>query len=188
MTAGYQPFLRGDLLAILNRYEAIESDIFQDFRVCLNRIESEVNSFRSLPLNQWNWNSWIGFYGEMKKTFPDGNWGYVANPSGGFLGFWFSWHHNAYLQMEQEKFCFKIEVENRDEQSAERQRWHDAIMTAGNAAGVKLRKPDRFGLGSYMTVCVLNEEYRQTKDGILDLDATVDFIRKLSVMLKTVQL
>lgn len=186
MSAGYQPFLRGDLLAILNRYEFIESEIFQDFRACLNRIESEVNSFRSLPLSQWNWNSWIGFFGEMKKAFPDGNWGYVANPSGGFLGFWFSWQQNAYLQMEQEKFCFKIEVENGGEQAAERQRRHDAIMAAGLSSGMKLKKPDRFGLGCYMTVCVLDEEYRKTKAGLLDWDATVEFVRGLSTLLKKV--
>jgi hypothetical protein len=186
--AGYQPFLRGDLLAILNRYEAVESDIFQDFRACLNSIEREVNSFRELPLNQWSWNSWIGFYGEMKKAFPDGNWDYVANPSGGFLGFWFSWHHNAYLQMEQEKFCFKIEVEGREEQPTERQNWHDVIMAAGTAAGIKLRKPDRFGLGTWMTVCVLDEEYRQTKDGVLDVGATAEFVKRLSALLKSVAL
>lgn len=186
MAAGYEPVLRSDLLAILNRYDSIGSDIFQDFRACLKRIDNEVNSFRTLPLNQWNWNSWIGFFGEMKKAFPDGNWGYVANPSGGFLGFWFSWHHNAYLQMEQEEFCFKIEVENRDEQSAERQRWHDAIMTTGSTAGIKLKKPNRFGKGSYMTVCVLDEEYRKTKEGLLDVKATVDFVRGLSTLLKKV--
>ncbi len=186
--AGYQPFLRGDLLAILNQYESVDSDIFQDFRACLNEVEYEVQSFRRLPLQEWKWNSWIGFYVEMKKAFPDGNWDYVANPSGGFLGFWFSWHQNAYLQLEQEKFCFKIEVDDREQQSSERQQWHEAILSAGTAAGFNLRKPDRFGLGSYMTVCVLNEEYRKTKDGVLDFEATIELIGRISAMLKMVRL
>lgn len=188
MSAGYQPFLRGDFLGILNRYESVQSDIFQDFRVSLNAIESEVQSFQRLPLAQWKWNSWVGFYGEMKKAFPDGNWDYVVNPSGGFLGFWFSWHQNAYLQLEEGKFCFKIEVDDPSQQAEERWRWHEAIMQAGTAAGFKIKKPDRFGLGCYMTVCVLDEEYRKTKDGVLDLGATVDFIRSLSGMLKTVKI
>jgi len=188
MAAGYQPVLRKDFLDILNRYESIDSDIFQDFRASLNEVEYEVQSFRRLPLQDWKWNSWIGFYVEMKKAFPDGNWDYVANPSGGFLGFWFSWHQNAYLQMEQEKFCFKIECETREQQQAERQKWHDAILSAGKSGEFNLKKPDRFGLGSFMTVCVLDEEYRKTKDGVIDVDATVDFLKKLSDMLKTVAL
>lgn len=186
--AGYQPFLREELLAILNQHENIGSEIFQDFRACLNEIERSVQSFRVLPLSEWRWDQWVGFYVQLKKAFPDGNWGYVANPSGGFLGFWFSWHQNAYLQLEEGKFCFKIEVEDPQQQADERWRWHESIMVAGVTEGFKLRKPDRFGLGSYMTVCVLDDEYRKTKDGILDLESTIDLIRSLSTMLKTVKI
>ena len=124
----------------------------------------------------------------MKEDFPDGNWDDVANPRGGFMGFWFSWNQNAYLQMEEEYLCFKIEIENPEVQVAERWRLHEAIMEAGTAVGLKLRKPGRFGKGTYMTVCILDEEYRKTRDGLIALAETVDFIRKISAFLAVVKL
>lgn len=187
-SAGYALFLRKDLLSILNKYEDIESDIFQDYRASLNELEAAVQSFRTLPLNQWHWHSWIGFYLEMQKYFPEGKWGFVPNRSGGFLGFWFSGNTNAYLQMEQEKFCFKITVGGRSQQVAERWQWHEAILAEGTEAGFKLKKPDKFGRGTCMTVCVLDEEYRKTKSGVLDLEATVAFVSRISDMLRAVKL
>lgn len=185
---GYEPFLRADLLKILNRHASIRSEVFQNFREHLNRVEYSVQSFRTLPVEKWNRDSWIGFYAELKRNISDGNWDYVANPSGGFMGFWFSHHSESYLQLEQEKFCFKIVVDDKEIQASRRWKWHEAVMSSANKVGLKVKKPCRFGKGTYMTVCVLNEEYRKTKDGLLDFAATENLIQKISDFLDTVKL
>ena len=50
-----------------------------------------------------------------------GEWAYVSNPRGGFIGFWWHWKTDAnckqYIQLEHEKLCFKIEVENKNERT-----------------------------------------------------------------------
>jgi len=191
--AGYKPFLRGDLLAVLNAYEDVHSEIFQDYRVRMNSIEESVQSFKTQPLNKWSWDSWIGFYMALKKELGGGDWGYVANPSGGFLGFRFSGHNNAYLQLEKKReepgnLCFKIEVLERERQTADRWAWHAAFMEASKNTEFSLKKPDRFGKGTYMTVCVLDEEYRKTNNEVLDMQGTVQKIQKISDFMKTVSL
>lgn len=39
-----------------------------------------------------------------------------------------------------------------------------------------------------MTVCILDEEYRKTKNGILDLTATISFLQRISDFLDTIKL
>lgn len=186
---GYFPFLRRDLLMVLNKHEDIESDIFQDFRSRMNSIEASIQSFLDLPLGDWQRQSrdiWIGFYMALQGEFPDAGWGYVANQSGGFMCFSFSWQGAAYLQLEQDKLCFKIDVKERRNRAHQRWAWHNAFMAAAKSAGLKLRKPHRFGTGSTMTVCLLDEEYRKVKNGVLDMPETVRFIKKISDFMKTV--
>ena len=117
---GYLALERCDLLNILEsdigKVAKEKSDILSDFSNNMRRIENEVQSFLTLPPKNWSWNSWKGFYTSLQNALQDGNWDYVANPSGGFLGFW--WHFGRtndlelYLQLEQDKFCFKIWVDD----------------------------------------------------------------------------
>lgn len=186
---GYQPFLRADFLNILNRYKGTNS-ILVDYRGYLQSITDKVESYKSKKLSEWNWHSWVGFYLELQKRFGNGHWDYVANPTGGFLGFW--WHFQGnddceqYLQLEQDKFCFKIWVNNEDERKSLRLKWHKIINNKAKDIDLNLVKPTRFGNGRYMTVCVFNGEYREVKDGIIDMDKTIDLLKKAESLLKLV--
>ncbi len=183
---GYLVLNRVDILAILEDHNGAlakrQSDILSCFATYLRQIEDDVESYLSLPLEKWTWNSWKGFYSCLQKELDQATWDYVPNPSGGFLGLW--WHFRAddlceaYLQLEQEKFCFKIVMEDAEKRSESRARWHDLILQRGPQRGLRIRRPKRFGNGDYMTVAILDQEYRVTNsDGIIDLHATIAVLR-----------
>lgn len=180
--SGYIRISRVDLLTIFEdepaRVAKEQSDIFRDFSAHLRRIEDDVRSYRTSPLSAWSWEAWKGFYSKLQEEMRDGHWDYVANPSGGFLGFW--WYFggddafNIYLQLEHEKLCFKIWVKDAKKRSELRQHWHDKIMAAGKAHNLPVKRPSRFGLGEYMTVAVLATDYRITgDDGLIDMGKTL---------------
>jgi hypothetical protein len=180
--SGYIRIKRAELLAIVESEEAqgakVHSDILSDFSAHLRRIEDDVQSYRTTRHSQWSWNGWKGFYSKLQTEMGDGRWDYVANPSGGFLGYW--WHFrgddtfNVYLQLEEGKLCFKIWVNDVQKRKELRNRWHETIMTAGKARGLSLRRPRRFGLGEYMTVALLAVDYRMTgENSLLDMDNTI---------------
>ena len=159
-----------------------QSDIFRDFCNYLRHIEDDVQSFLVLPPSKWSWNSWKGFYTTLQKQLQDGNWDYVANPSGGFLGFW--WHGErddeceVYLQLEQEKFCFKVSVDNAEKRHELRQRWHELIMSKCPVHKLRAKRPDRFGNGQYMTVAILDQEYRAVgSTGLIDMSETIRILK-----------
>jgi hypothetical protein len=183
---GYHALRRRDLLEIFEsesgKLAKSQSDIFCDFSDYMRHIEDDVQSFLILPLPEWAWNSWKGFYTEIQRKLHDGNWDYVANPAGGFLGFW--WHFNGadeckvYLQLEQEKFCFKISVDNAERRRDLRQHWHEKISSKCPEYGLKAKRPDRFGNGQYMTVAILDQEYRiVNSDGVINMAETLEILK-----------
>ncbi len=183
--AGYKPFLRQDMLRILNngRRAGVQHPIFLDYCEYLQRIEDRACSFGTLPLNEWDSYSWQGFYLELQKVLG-GNWGYVPNQSGGFMGFW--WHSydcedcEVYLQLDEKRFCFEIAVPEKSARTSFRRQWYDAIMQASRNFSYPITKPKRFGHGRCMTVAILDGDHRQSDaNGILDLEATVKYLRKL---------
>jgi len=186
---GYQPFLRKDFLSILNAYNGTNA-ILVDYRAHLQSISNKVESYKAIELSKWGWHSWVGFYLELQKRLGNGDWAYVANPNGGFLGFWWNFQGDdeckQYLQLEQDKFCFKIWVKNEDQRRTLRSKWHKTIRDKAEDVELNLVKPTRFGNGEYMTVCVFNGEYRKTIGGVVDMEATVIQLRKAENLLELI--
>lgn len=186
---GYQPFSRADFLSVLSFYKG-KNSILIDYRNYLQSITDNINSYKMIELSKWGWYSWIGFYLELQKRLGDGCWDYVANPNGGFLGFWWHFQGNSeceqYLQLEQDKFCFKVWVKKESQRKHLRSKWHKIISNKAGDTQLNLVRPIRFGYGEYMTVCVFDGEYRKTTDGIIDMDATIAQFRKAEELLKSV--
>ena len=117
---GYEVVNRRQLLAFFEKYPA-ENPIYADFTDRLAQIEESEESWRRLPIGKWHWDCWVGFYQFLDERLKVENWGYVSNPSGGFLGLWWNFRKwqgcNVYWQIEQERLCLKLgEVEeNRQE-------------------------------------------------------------------------
>ena len=188
--AGYALVSRKRLLAILGPYATTPgaNAIARDFHDRLTHVDREVESFRDQPPAQWTWLAWQGFYLELQAKLFDGEWGYVANPAGGFQGFW--WHVKKaqrceqYLQLEEAALCFKIGVEQPENRARFRDRWHTRLLEQGRKHGLNVVKPRRLGFGQTMTVAVLEADYRVTdQEGRLDVGATVARLREAEVVL-----
>lgn len=194
---GYAPFVRENMLPILRSglNKGIKNAIYEDFLSHLENIENGIASYHTVPLNTvWDWPTWIGFFKALNETMKGaGAWRYVPNPRGGFLGFYWAWRNIAgsspcrlFIQLEWNKICFKINVDDKDAQRRLRGEWHDLIC---RAAGGFAMKAGRFGKGKWMTLAVHGEDsepadYRVAKaDGTVDVNATLAKLREAEVIL-----
>jgi hypothetical protein len=177
--AGYQIVCRWQLIALLQDYlkQGGSDSVARDFYDHLVGIESDVHAFRTLQLSQWSSYAWQGFYSEVQRVLDKGEWGKVANPSGGFLGFWWNFHSDGdckqYFQLEQKALCFKIEAREGANRSELRSHWMTRLLATSRDLKFPAIKPKRLGLGQTMTVAVFDGEYRVTnKDGTLDFEGS----------------
>ncbi len=187
---GYSLFLRKDILNVLKFGErlGVTNQIFRDYHSYIQLIEDDVNSYRTLPVEKWTWNSWIGFFMGLQQEFKDGEWDYVPNPSGGFLGIWWYWKtwrgYDVYLQLEFDKLCLRIHVKDSSLQSQYRNSWHQTIMKQSKNSKLKVQKPPRFGKGKWMTSAILSSDYRETDaEGKLDFQKTMEILHEAERLL-----
>ncbi len=180
---GYFPISRADVLSVLSQYMG-KNNVLLNYREYLQGRQESIESYKTLPVSNWHWDSWIGFYQYLQTELQSGNWDYVPNPSGGFLGFWWSWNFDKdcdhYLQLEQEKLCFKIWVGDNWDKRKTRSYWHELIIDCATdlETNLTVTKPTRFGNGRFMTVCIASNEYRITDEhGVIDLVKTVNMIK-----------
>lgn len=160
--AGYRIVLRNDILKCLKTYTGSNAMLIY-YRDYLEAHELATQSFKKLPVADWSWNAWEGFYKELEeKKIIDGSWGYVSNPSGGFLGAWWHWvdfsSGQMYLQFEQGDLCFKIcpSCDTRD-RSAVRDKSYSVFMKMAKDFP-EIHKPNRFGAGQYMTIAKVSRD------------------------------
>ncbi|WP_156289421.1 PD-(D/E)XK nuclease family protein [Oceanobacillus salinisoli] len=191
--AGYEVVTRSEILSLLSEgiNRGVESDIFRDYYDYLVEINENYKSYESRLISKWTWLGWQGFYTEIQK-YIDGNWGYVANANGGFLGCWWNFHdledHKLHLQLEQKvkdgksygELCFKIAVPEKEKRPCLRNNWYKRIVHNSVKYQLETVKPTSFGNGHTMTVAILRDDYRRTDhEGIIDLDETVKLLRKV---------
>lgn len=185
---GFSIIDRHELITFIKKYD-IDNDVYNDFKENLISIESSVNSYVNLPIDKWHWNSWQGFYKNLENHIKVSDWRYVSNPSGGFLGLW--WHFlnwkncYVYLQIEQGNLCFKL-GEVYENHSKLRNEWYSIIMEKAKEEGInEIRKPQRFGSGTYMTVAIIDREYWLGKDEeLIEMDKVVENLKKYETFLE----
>ncbi|MGP4963801.1 PD-(D/E)XK nuclease family protein [Psychrobacter celer] len=185
---GFYPVNRRDLLDLFNSEQNAalqESDIYSDYLNHLQSIEEAVQSFKSKPVNEWKKRTWIGFFQYLQYYLGEGNWGYVANPSGGFMGFWGLGHKvenniDIYLQIEQKKICFKMSVPNKEGRSKIRDELYKLFKTEASEFDLKVTKPKRFGSGRHMTFAVLDTDIFESENSIdlRQVDKLMDEVQK----------
>lgn len=205
----YKVFNRKEFLEVLNHYKG-SNPILLDFRAYLQEWEDDTNSFKDWKeeeRTQWSKYAWQGFLRHIEEEFincmREGWWGYVSNPAGGFWGF--SWDFNGiekeeavYLQLEivpgepeEQKLCFKVRVDNKENRNVARNKWHKWCMAAvAEVAGIEATKPKRFGAGKHMTVVQWGKEGKERgtwlafdSDSRLDKEATVANLKKAEAVL-----
>jgi len=190
-TSGYSPFMRKDLLNVLEFgiRNNITNDILTDFYMHLMDYETEFNKYAVAPVSEWikSSASIIGFLSAIQKELKDAKaeWGYVNNESGGFWGLW--WHSHKlenndeiYLQIEVYnaltiKLCYKIYVDDKAIRASRR----NAVYNKITGSDHNFIKPKKFGTGSCMTVAIYKGNFPMSNlDGFIDFKKTVDILKE----------
>ena len=148
---------REDVLSVLKQSTTTNA-IFCDYVEHLQKIQDLTDSYLSSPIKKWSWEAWQGFYMALEKELHTGDRGYVANPSGGFLGFWWHWNSIAsntdvdiYLQLEEKKLCVKSYQKGGVEKGYI---YSSQLVELAKEKNISLVKPDRLRKGTTMTLAV----------------------------------
>ena len=184
---GFYPVTRRDLLDLFNSEQNAalqESDIYSDYHNYLQSIEEAVQSFKSQPVKEWKKRAWIGFFQYLQSYLEEGNWKYVANKSGGFMGFWafkqVVGDVAVYLLLEQNKVCFKVSVPSSEGRSKIRNELYKLFKIEASKFDLNVTKPKRFGSGKDMTFAILDTDVFESED-LIDLqqvDSLMDKVQK----------
>jgi len=85
-------FTREILLELFRPFKGrIQNQIFLDYLDYLEWIDSKISSYQRLPIANWSYRSYIGCFKNLCNTILKSerkSWGYVSNPTGGFMGLW----------------------------------------------------------------------------------------------------
>lgn len=184
---------RKDLLDFFSAH-SVENDIYKDFVSNLDRIEALSESFRTRPIGKWSWGSWCGFLSyldEVRDKDDWGEWKYVANPSGGFLGA--CWHfltwrdYKVYLQIEQDihgnefgpcRLCLKIQ-DVKENHVKVRKEWANVVLAHAKECGDTEIRPARTRKGENMTVAAIDsKDWLGPDDSIVDLEQVAARLHK----------
>lgn len=193
--ATYPVLNRGDLIELLKEavVQGCTNAILVDFHAHLERIEDEVKSFLTTsptkdPWGGWTGLAWQGFFRRLQAEGVQGGWSYVANPSGGFMAFWWggATESPVYLQLENERLCFKVSVAPEEDKRGIRRSWSERIIRAGQQRGLNVARPGRFGSGNTMTVASIKEYRMVNPDGILDMEGTLGVLREAETLLREI--
>ncbi|VEF46917.1 Uncharacterised protein [Bacillus freudenreichii] len=178
-SAGYIPFTRKMMLKVLEKGKDVSNAIFLDYYRHLQRLDKKVSSFWVTPVSEWSAFAWQGFYQELQKELG-GDWGYVANPRGGFWGFWWGRDRNEkyYYQLEQQKLCVKVVAADDDNKRELRNQVMDEILLRSDKEGLSLQKPARVMSGRTMTVAERHDYIATDAEGLVNMDLTIGKLKK----------
>ncbi|GAB2580170.1 PD-(D/E)XK nuclease family protein [Spirosoma areae] len=198
----FETYLRKDFLKVLRhgKVNELTNAIYDDFLQHLEEIDTVIQQFSTKELIHWQNKDWIGFFMVLYDSRPklyepleddQANWNYVANPAGGFFGFW--WYFKGvpdepfvpYLQLEQHSLCFKIMVEGESDKRDARDKAYQKIKQMASQLNAIVERPERMGNGKFMTVARWKDDYRVFRNGQLDLDATLENLKKAQQILDT---
>jgi hypothetical protein len=197
--AGFIPFSREMMISILSDYvnnldEKGGNNIIIDYYDYLVYLDGQINGFKSLPKEEWGWYAWQGFLSTIHEKLG-GEWDYVANPGGGFLGLW--WHGRSgkiddkefeyYLQIEYDRLIFKLMPYDRNDFYELRDYFRGILFPMAKELKINIYKYGR--IGTYPGVARYDGDCRVFgQDGKIDMDATFELLNKMEKLLDAVAL
>ena len=189
---GFTVIDRKAVLSVLNRSKS-ENNIFTEFRDNLNEIETRTNSFNKFENIVSDWKAAEGFFIKLQELIlPEwSDWRYVANQTGGFLGFWYCWTGC-------DNYCLHIQIENALDYGIKLvikiDDWEPNIDTMYSALsklhsdakdiGLSIIKPDRFRAGETSTLAIVENAFPVNSDGNIEITEFTKTLKKLEDLLK----
>ena len=140
-------FLRRDLINTLEGFKDTGNVIVDDFRTYLQKWEDDTNRWRSVHYNCWQLSQREGFYAALEerwrsKYYDWSGWGYVPNPSGGFLGWWGG---SERIGTEEQDLVIYLQIDNGTR----------LTVRLGRGPGNKVRSPIMYeALRAIDSVCI----------------------------------
>ncbi|WP_050183931.1 PD-(D/E)XK nuclease family protein [Domibacillus robiginosus] len=181
--AGYRPFIREEMMNVMNEGKSlgVQNDVFLDYLKRLEALEAGYQSYRWLPVSGWTSASWQGFYRLLQSELGRGDWGYVANGSGGFQGFWWTKDpsHACYFQIEQSRLCIKLAEPDPLRQREARMKAFTRLIQEDDIKELFFQKPVRYQNGKIMTIMVKTDYLQMKEDGGLDIQNTVRLLKEI---------
>ncbi|RFP66402.1 hypothetical protein D0N36_03375 [Hymenobacter lapidiphilus] len=187
---GYAVIGRKPILAVLQE-RTVSNAILVDFLEYLASIENQTNSHSQFENITSDWKAAEGFYIQLQERLAQwSDWRYVANQTGGFLGFWYHWaeasDYSLYIQIENRlDGGIKLVVKIGD--------WDPSVDTLYSIlAGLQpyakkqellLAKPDKFRSGSTSTLAIVKNAFPASDQGAFDIEAFLQVLAKLEMVL-----
>ena len=177
---------RQDMIDVLNHYSG-NNVILLDYRDRITRIENTFLNYLNLPVEEWSWGTWQGFYKEMESLMDKSEgfwWGTVNSIGGAFVCA--AWHRieikngrKVKLQIEgypaprkDSRLCIKFEAPQEEEREKMRllRSYGSELIAAAKERNLVLTKPKRYsGKGDVMTLAcadigtIISEEFSITE-------------------------
>jgi hypothetical protein len=189
--ANYRHFRRSEMIDCLAAYQpgssAQANNILTDFyqHICL--LDEKIQSFRSLPIAQWDPYTWQGFFSWLQEALQPltagfCGWGYVANAQGGFMGFWWGPFKDSpfYLQLEEGRLTFRMYAGDTEDRAGARRQYQAQLLSL--SSDYQLKPYGR--TGQSMGLAQMEGDYRQPELGQqLDLAKTLELLKEMRELL-----
>ena len=198
-------FMRRDLLDVLNKFQDTGNTIVDDFRTHLQNREDDTNRWESASYKEWKGGQreCEGFYAELEHRW-DGccGWGYIANPAGGFLG-WSSDpaycsigtedRYTLYIQIH-DALRLTVRLGSGKAMDKVRAPFMYQVLDALNEEAfddIHIKKAGTFrGGGAAAVADVTFDEqgpwFAVDSNGVVNMDATIERLRRLEELLEKV--
>lgn len=174
---GFKVFHRQDLLKLLDK-TVTDNDIILDFKSHIFSIEEEVSNFQIKEA--WNHQNWTGFFKYLQKELNAGDWGYVPNQNGGFMGYWWAFNKNElctqYLQLQEDDLVLKINSKSEKYDKKFRNLCYKHYLEKAKQAEISFNKPIRFGVGETMTILTTKYIVRDKDSNLINIEKTKENI------------
>jgi len=174
--AGYQVFTRAKMIEVLSgSHTSTTNDILNDYLHYLKQIDTSIESYKSLPITEWNTFSWQGFYRDLQKELKNGKWGRVVNARGGFWAFWWKGDDSQphYWQLEESMLKAKVEAADSQNIREYRDQCMQALLKYSQKNELNLSRPKSVRSGKTMTIAQRPDYIQVFDDQKINFEQTV---------------
>ncbi len=190
---GYKVIDRQAIVDCLKN-NTIKNTVISDYIEFLTGIETDHLLYETLPMSDWEGWQWVGFFQFVEKQIDIIQWHFVNNPSGGFWNLCLTWEYwdcvPIYMQMEQDKLCFKIALGEYETGLINEQSDINAIQDFAHSSLLKYAADNGFNQicrpgrhmhkGDYRTFAVISrKDWLGQPDALINKEEVMEKIKAL---------